>query len=390
METLACAIRLNTILPPELQARYQNPDTIRRVLRQARTIAIVGASTDSYKASHMVMSYLQSEGYRCIPVNPNAEMILGERCYPDVASIPDPVDVVDIFRPAQECPAIVEQAIAKGAWMRLVPAAHRELGSGGTRRASRANRDYGSLYQDGTRPLRGQPALGGYEYRTHHRPQDAPLVLSRKVGYTCSETPVALRSLNSQGRVARVRWMDESIEFEALVATYERRIYNLLLRMVNDPEDAADLTQETFYRAFRAFDRFRGDAQPYTWLYRIAVNLANDHLEKRARIRKREVELAALEFTDDGEPTGWDPPDTGLTPEEHLLQQELIEKVRALIQQMPPDYREIILLREYEEMSYEEMAEVLGITLEAVRSRLARARAWLRMRLAPYMQEEEH
>jgi RNA polymerase sigma-70 factor (ECF subfamily) len=101
------------------------------------------------------------------------------------------------------------------------------------------------------------------------------------------------------------------------------------------------------------------------------------------------VELAALEFTDDGEPTGWDPPDTAPTPEEHLLQQELIEKVRALIQQMPPDYREIILLREYEEMSYEEMAEVLGITLEAVRSRLARARAWLRMRLAPYMQEEE-
>ena len=183
--------------------------------------------------------------------------------------------------------------------------------------------------------------------------------------------------------------MDESIEFEALVATYERRIYNLLLRMVNDPEDAADLTQETFYRAFRAFDRFRGDSQPYTWLYRIAVNLANDHLEMRARIRKREVELAALEFTDDGEPTGWDPPDTAPTPEEHLLQQELIEKVRTLIQQMPPDYREIILLREYEEMSYEEMAEALGITLEAVRSRLARARAWLRMRLAPYMQEEE-
>jgi len=186
-----------------------------------------------------------------------------------------------------------------------------------------------------------------------------------------------------------MRWMDETIEFEALVAAYERRIYNLLLRMVNDPEDAADLTQETFYRAFRAFHRFRGDSQPYTWLYRIAVNLANDHLEKRARIRKREVELAALEFTDDGEPTGWDPPDTAPTPEEHLLQQELIEKVRALIQQMPPDYREIILLREYEEMSYEEMAEVLGITLEAVRSRLARARAWLRMRLAPYMQEEE-
>ncbi|MCS6923862.1 MAG: CoA-binding protein, partial [Fimbriimonadales bacterium] len=101
---------------PELQTRYQQPDVIRRVLREARTIAIVGASTDSYKASHMVMSYLQSEGYRCIPVNPNAETILGERCYPDLLSIPDPIDVVDIFRPAHEAPAIVEQAIEKGAW----------------------------------------------------------------------------------------------------------------------------------------------------------------------------------------------------------------------------------------------------------------------------------
>ncbi|MFQ3611230.1 MAG: sigma-70 family RNA polymerase sigma factor [Fimbriimonadales bacterium] len=183
--------------------------------------------------------------------------------------------------------------------------------------------------------------------------------------------------------------MDEAQEFEALVAAYERRIYNLLLRMVNDPEDAADLTQETFYRAFRAFSRFRGDSQPYTWLYRIAVNLANDHLEKRARIRKREVDISLLETDTEGESTGWDPPDMGLSPEEHLLQQELVERVRLLISQMPPDYREIILLREYEEMSYEEMAEVLGITLEAVRSRLARARAWLRTRLSPYVQEEE-
>ncbi|MDW8052550.1 MAG: sigma-70 family RNA polymerase sigma factor [Armatimonadota bacterium] len=185
-----------------------------------------------------------------------------------------------------------------------------------------------------------------------------------------------------------MRWTDEVVRFEALVATYERRIYNLLLRMVGDPEDAADLTQETFYRAYRVFHQFRGDAQPYTWLYRIAVNLASDYLEKRARVRRREVELAALEFTNEDEPTGWDPPDTSASPEEQLLQQELVRKVQTLIQQMPPDYREIILLREYEEMSYEEIAEVLGISVEAVRSRLARARAWLRMRLTPYMQEE--
>lgn len=182
--------------------------------------------------------------------------------------------------------------------------------------------------------------------------------------------------------------MSTADEFEALVATYERRIYNLLLRMVNDPEDAADLTQETFYRAYRAFERFRGDAHPYTWLYRIAVNLANDHLEKRARRRKHEIDLTLLEGDTLDEPIEWEPPDHGPSPEEHLLQQELVERVQRLIQQMPPDYKEIILLREYEEMSYEQMAEVLGITLEAVRSRLARARAWLRTRLSPYYLEE--
>lgn len=186
-----------------------------------------------------------------------------------------------------------------------------------------------------------------------------------------------------------MRWIeDDAAEFEALVAAYERRIYNLLLRMVNDPEDAADLTQETFYRAFRAFDRFRGEAQPYTWLYRIAVNLAHDHLEKRNRIRRREIDMASLETDEWGEPTGWEPADPAPSPEQHLLEQELIERVRELIRQMPPDYREIILLREYEELSYEEIAEVLGITLEAVRSRLARARNWLRIRLAPYIKQE--
>jgi predicted CoA-binding protein len=82
METLACAIRLNTILPPELQARYQDPDAIRRVLRQARTIAIVGASTDSYKASHMVMSYLQAEGLSVHPREPERRRDSGRAVLP--------------------------------------------------------------------------------------------------------------------------------------------------------------------------------------------------------------------------------------------------------------------------------------------------------------------
>jgi predicted CoA-binding protein len=97
-------------------------DTIRRVLRQSRTIAIVGLSTDSAKASQFVGTYLQHERYRVVPVNPKASAILGERAWPDLASIPFPLDLVDVFRPGRDCRAVAEQAIAVGVpaiWFQL-------------------------------------------------------------------------------------------------------------------------------------------------------------------------------------------------------------------------------------------------------------------------------
>lgn len=122
VDGLACSITLNTRFDAEQRRRYQDPRTIQRLLREAKTIAIVGLSTEKTKASNMVASYLQDEGYRIVPVHPKASEILGEKCYPTVADIPFPVDVVDIFRPANEVPEIVEQAIANGAravWMQL-------------------------------------------------------------------------------------------------------------------------------------------------------------------------------------------------------------------------------------------------------------------------------
>lgn len=119
---LACDISLNTRLTPEQRARFQDTRVIRSVLANAKTIAIVGMSTESTKASNMVGSYLQDEGYRIIPINPRANEVLGEKCYPDLKSVPCPVDVVDIFRPPAEIPAIVDEAIAIGAkavWMQL-------------------------------------------------------------------------------------------------------------------------------------------------------------------------------------------------------------------------------------------------------------------------------
>lgn len=118
----SCAISLNTVLTPEQQALYQDPDCIHDILACAKTIAIVGLSADRQKASYFVATYLKREGYRVIPVNPRGGTILGEKVYPDLTSIPDKVDIVDVFRPAAEVPAIVDQAIAIGAkavWMQL-------------------------------------------------------------------------------------------------------------------------------------------------------------------------------------------------------------------------------------------------------------------------------
>jgi predicted CoA-binding protein len=118
----ACAVTLNSALTPEQQRLYQDPLVIQRLLRESRTIAIVGLSTDPQRASWFVASYLKKEGYTIIPVNPKAKEILGEKAYPDLASIPVPVDLVDVFRPAAECLAVARQAVAIGAkalWLQL-------------------------------------------------------------------------------------------------------------------------------------------------------------------------------------------------------------------------------------------------------------------------------
>ncbi len=119
---LACDITLNSVLTPEQRARYQNPEAIRRALAETRTIAMVGLSTNPQKASQFVATYLMYRGYHIIPVHPRADEIMGEQAYPDLESIPDPVDMVDIFRPAHECPGYARQAVDIGAkcfWMQL-------------------------------------------------------------------------------------------------------------------------------------------------------------------------------------------------------------------------------------------------------------------------------
>lgn len=133
-----CSIHLNSVLTAAEQARYQDTVVIRRLLDECRTIAIVGLSADRQKASYFVGSYLKSEGYRIIPVNPRGGEILGEKVYPDLESVPVAIDIVDVFRPSSEAFAIAEQAVrvkAKALWLQLrivdVVAAEHVLAAGG-------------------------------------------------------------------------------------------------------------------------------------------------------------------------------------------------------------------------------------------------------------------
>ncbi|MCH8274552.1 MAG: sigma-70 family RNA polymerase sigma factor [Armatimonadetes bacterium] len=173
-------------------------------------------------------------------------------------------------------------------------------------------------------------------------------------------------------------------DFERVVELYERRLYNVAIRLAGSPEEAAELTQETFVRAFRAWDRFRREAKVYTWLYRILINLNKDRLARAARRREHEVPLPPA----DSELTGVETQAVGAGPERSAETSELREVLAEAIEGLPQGYRECIVLKDLEGLSYEEISEVMGITVEAVRSRLARARQHLRQKLAPYLKTQ--
>jgi len=169
--------------------------------------------------------------------------------------------------------------------------------------------------------------------------------------------------------VKRVQKGDKGA-FDLLVVKYEHKIVNLVMRYVRDPETALDISQEAFIKAYRALPRFRGDSAFYTWLYRIAVNTAKNHLAAQRR-RPADIELDLQ-----------DPDQYGLhaklketdTPEAVSLSQELQETLERAIQALPDDLRTAIVLRELDGMSYEEIAQTMDCPVGTVRSRIFRAR----------------
>ncbi len=178
---------------------------------------------------------------------------------------------------------------------------------------------------------------------------------------------------------------DRNLDFDALVAKYEKKIFNVIYRFLGDYEEATDLTQETFISAFRHYDRFRGEAKVFTWLYQIARNLCINRV--RQRDRQRNVRIESLDQSrdlDDDEGSPREIADWSQAPHQVLEEKELHQRILAAIDSLPPDYKEVVLLREFHQLSYNEIVEATGLTLENVKTRLSRARGMLRRKLEPY------
>jgi RNA polymerase sigma-70 factor (ECF subfamily) len=176
--------------------------------------------------------------------------------------------------------------------------------------------------------------------------------------------------------------------FELLVIKYQRRIQRLIGRMVRDVDLVEDIAQETFIRAYRALHQFRGDAQFYTWLYRIAVNTAKKFLLDMKR--DPTVSENAFRSNDDDDETSWvkHEPIADETPETALAAKEIAAAVNAALLTLPNDLQQALTLREIEGMSYEEIGEVMNCPIGTVRSRIFRAREAISSKVKPMFEKQ--
>lgn len=187
-------------------------------------------------------------------------------------------------------------------------------------------------------------------------------------------------STSDANLVKRVQQGDRKA-FDLLVLRYQHKIIKLIMRYVREPADALDVAQDAFLKAYRALPRFRGDSAFYTWMYRIAINTAKNHLVAQKR-RPVDFDLDLQ----DSEPFDVQRLLKDIdTPEGLALSDEIRETVQDAIAELPPDLRTAIVLREIEGMSYEEIAQTMECPVGTVRSRIFRAREAIDKRISPLL-----
>jgi len=171
--------------------------------------------------------------------------------------------------------------------------------------------------------------------------------------------------------------------FDLLVKKYQSRILALIHRFVRDRHEAEDVAQETFIRAYKALVNFRGDAAFYTWLYRIAINTAKNHLVARGRrVPDSDVDLADAEQFDDGAALR-----DNDTPEGGALSSELEQAIHKAIASLPQELKTALMLREFDGLSYEDIAEIMRCPVGTVRSRIFRAREEVDRQIGPWLEK---
>ncbi|HEX5032702.1 MAG TPA: sigma-70 family RNA polymerase sigma factor [Candidatus Eisenbacteria bacterium] len=181
-------------------------------------------------------------------------------------------------------------------------------------------------------------------------------------------------------QLVRKSQQDDERAFGELVSRYESKVYSLALKMLRNPEDAEDVLQDTFLRAYRGIKSFKGNSTFSTWIYRITANSA------LMRLRKRQLPTVSIDDADEREApiniADWAP-----GPVEQMLNQETQAAMTEAIDALPPEFRQVFVLRDIEELSNAEVAEILDLSVAAVKSRLHRARLKVRNRLATYFTE---
>jgi RNA polymerase sigma-70 factor (ECF subfamily) len=178
--------------------------------------------------------------------------------------------------------------------------------------------------------------------------------------------------------------------FAELIAQYHQPLYSLIARSLHDPADAADITQEVFIKVFRNIRSFHGDSTLRTWLYRIALHEASNQRRWWSRHKRQEVAMEApfcprceADADTDAQSLGATLADAGYSPFDFASQREVRVRVEAALRDVPEAFRTVVVLREMEGFAYEEIAEILGVNLGTVKSRLTRGRAALRSLLSP-------
>ncbi len=172
--------------------------------------------------------------------------------------------------------------------------------------------------------------------------------------------------------------------FEKLVKAHERMVYRVAFRFLNDDTDALDVAQEVFIRVHRSLSKFRGDSSLSTWIYSITANLSRNAI--RSRKNRAKVQVLAPEEKD-GQAPFWDKvaDNRGPLASRQAESRDLNGAIQACLQDLPPDYREAVILRDIEDLDYQEIAQVLETGVGTVKSRIARGRAILREKLKDWL-----